>query len=293
MTMIDKTMTIAEIVATLKDGMTIGMGGWGGRRKPMALVREIVRSDLKDLTIVAYSGCDVGMLLSSGKVRKLVYGFATLDFIPLEAHYRKARQAGAFEVMELDEGMLQWGLKAAANRLPYLPTRVGAASDVLKHSPHIKMVECPYTGEPLVAMPAIKIDVALCHVNKADKMGNSWIYGPDPFFDEWFARAADATYLTCEELVETEAFNDKAETLRMPIERPLVKGVAVAECGAHPTSCAPSYGADVKHLKTYSAAAKEGWEDYLTTYVTGKDHQGYIAEVGGADHIRTLPLPVF
>ena len=291
--MIDKVMTIPQIVSELRDGMTIGIGGWGGRRKPMALIREIVRSDLKDLTVVAYSGCDVGMLLSSGKIKKLVYGFATLDFIPLEAHYRKARQAGAFEVMELDEGMLQWGLKAAANRLPYLPTRVGSASDVLTHNPHLTMVTCPYSGEELVAMPAIKLDVALAHVNKADKMGNSWIYGPDPFFDEWFARAADAAYLTCEELVETAAFNDPVEAVRMPIERPLVKGVAVAPCGAHPTSCAPAYGADVKHMKTYSAAAKEGWDDYLAAYVTGKDQAAYVDAVGGEAAIRSLPLPVF
>ena len=124
MTMLDKRMAPAEIVGQLRDGMTLGIGGWGPRRKPMALVREILRSDLKDLTVVAYGGADVGMLCAVGKVRKLVFAFVSLDAIPLEPWFRKAREAGQIEVLELDEGMFQWGLKAAAFGLPFLPTRV-------------------------------------------------------------------------------------------------------------------------------------------------------------------------
>ncbi len=79
----NKQMTAAEVVARLEDGMTLGIGGWGPRRKPMALVREILRSDLKDLTIVSYGGADVGMLCAAGKVKKVVFAFVSLDFIPL------------------------------------------------------------------------------------------------------------------------------------------------------------------------------------------------------------------
>ena len=82
--MLDKTLSAGAVVAELHDGMTIGIGGWGPRRKPMALVREILRSPLKDLTVVAYGGPDVGMLCAAGKVRRLVYGFVSLDAIPLE-----------------------------------------------------------------------------------------------------------------------------------------------------------------------------------------------------------------
>ena len=113
----NKTMTTAQVVAQLRDGMTIGIGGWGPRRKPMAIVREILRSPLKDLTIVAYGGPEVGMLCAAGKVKKLVYGFATLDAIPLEPWYRKARENGSLELMEVDEGMFEWGLRAAGMRL--------------------------------------------------------------------------------------------------------------------------------------------------------------------------------
>ena len=110
----DKQMTASEVVAQLEDGMTIGIGGWGPRRKPMALVREILRSDLKDLTVVAYGGADVGLLCAAGKVRKVIFAFVSLDFMPLEPAFRKARESGGVDVLEIDEGMMLLGLRAAA-----------------------------------------------------------------------------------------------------------------------------------------------------------------------------------
>src|SRR5207302_58566 len=128
------------VVAELRDGMTIGIGGWGSRRKPMSLVRAIARSSVKELTIVSYGGPDVGLLCAAGKVKKVVYGFVSLDSIPLEPHFRAARERGAIEVLELDEGMFQWGLYAAALRLPFLPTRAGLGSDVVAKQPALRTV---------------------------------------------------------------------------------------------------------------------------------------------------------
>ena len=105
--MADKRMREEDVVARMRDGMTIGVGGWGSRRKPMSIIRAMLRSDLKDLTIVTYGGPEVGLLCAAGKVKKLVYGFVSLDSIPLEPHFRRARQNGTIEVEELDEGMLQ------------------------------------------------------------------------------------------------------------------------------------------------------------------------------------------
>ncbi len=290
MTAIDKTTNLRDIVASLEDGMTIGIGGWGGRRKPMALIREIVKSDLKDLTIAAYGGCDVGMLASARKIKKLIFGFVSLDVIPLEAHFRRARSAGEFDVMEVDEGMFQLGLKAAAQNLSFLPCRAGLGTDVMTYNPHIKTIQDPYGDEHYVAMPAIHLDVALCHVSEADILGNSYIAGPDVFFDEWFCRAADKAYLTCEKIVETSAFDDDHKIMRMPIERSLVAGVAEVPFGAHPTSSGPDYGIDVGHLKAYSATAKEGWDGYVKDFIHADN---YLDIVGGPDHICSLPLPVF
>lgn len=290
----DKRMSVQEIVGSLRDGMTIGIGGWGARRKPMALVREIVRSSLRDLTIVAYGGPDVGMLCAAGKVRRLVFGFVSLDVIPLDLHYRAARQAGAFEVSELDEGLLQLGLRAAAMRVPFLPTRVGLASDVLTYNPWLKTVRSPYEdGDQLLAMKALKLDAALLHVTEADMLGNCVIMSPDPFFDEVMARAADRTYLTCERLAPTSAICSLERARYNPFERSLVSGVAEVPFGAHPTAAQPGYGIDVDHLNQYNAAAGEGWAGYREKFVDLPDHASYLAAVGGAQRLAALPAPVF
>src|SRR3954471_10304451 len=109
MPMPDKRMTIDEVAAELRDGMTIGIGGWGSRRKPMALVRALCRTDVKDLTVVSYGGPDVGLLCATGKVRKGVFAFVSLDSIALEPHFRNAMQTGALGTLQLDEGMFLLG----------------------------------------------------------------------------------------------------------------------------------------------------------------------------------------
>lgn len=290
----DKRMTAADVVATLRSGMTIGIGGWGPRRKPMALVREILRSDLQDLTLVSYGGADVGMLCAAGKVKKLVFAFVSLDFIPLEPHFRAARQAGAIEVMELDEGMLLLGLRAAAWGLPFIPTEVGLGTDIISKNPAIKLVDSPYDDREWVAMPALKLDASLLHVDRADARGVCQIAGPDHYLDDWFARAADATYVSCDELVETSYFHDPAQARLVFWERAATTGVVPVAGGAHPTSCAPLYGFDVPHFKAYAASAKEegGIQGYLDKYL-GASEDEYQQNVGGLDAIRAIQLPTY
>lgn len=288
----DKVLTHQEFINQLSDGMTIGIGGWGARRKPMSLIRAICQSDLKDLTLVSYGGPDVGLLCAHQKVKKLIFGFVSLDMIPLDAHFRKARQNGEIEVMELDEGMVQWGLRAAAMNLSFLPTRVGQGTDVLKHNPEIKFITSPYSDqEEFVAMPALHLDIALLHVNKSDQKGNTQIFGPDPFFDEMFARAATKTFVSSEEVVATKDLGGKEGAIFNRFERSLVSGVVHAPCGAHPTSCAPNYGFDMEHLKAYSAAAKS-FGEYSDKFLTGTSDQ-YIEAAGGAAAINKIPLPQF
>src|SRR5699024_2346683 len=104
------------------------IGGWGSRRKPMSLIRAILRSDLENLHIVAFGGPEIGMLAASGKMTKLSFAFVAPDVGPasvLEPHFRKARQSGVLACTEMDEGMMLLGLQAAAWRVPFLPTRVG------------------------------------------------------------------------------------------------------------------------------------------------------------------------
>lgn len=291
---LDKRMTPAEIVGRLRDGMTIGIGGWGPRRKPMGLVREILRSDLKDLTIVAYGGADVGMLCAAGKVKKLIFAFVSLDAIPLEPWFRKAREAGAIDVLELDEGMLQWGLKAAAFGLPFLPTRVGLGTDLAELG-GLKMVHSPYAdGETLIAMPALKLDAALLHANRSDWRGNVQWLGPDAYYDEWFAKAADTCFVSTELLVDRieDHFPDDAKA--NILERCFITGVAEMPGGAHPSSIPSDYGWDMGWFKTYAALARDpGDWGAVKDQLVGADEAAYLKSVGGKEAVTALPLPIF
>jgi len=275
----DKRMTEAEVVAELRDGMTIGIGGWGPRRKPMSIVREILRSDLSDLTVVTYGGPEVGLLAKYGKLRKLVYGFVSLDSIPLEPHFRIARQEASIpEIVELDEGMFQWGLYAASLRLPFLPTRAGLGSDVMTYNPDLKTVKSPYAdGEELVAMPALELDVALIHMNRGDIHGNGMALGPDPFFDDLFCGAAKKAYMSVERIVPTEKLLDEGPIQTLKINRSMVQGVVEAPNGAHFTECPPDYERDEAFQKKYAATAKDpaAWDAFKASYldVSEADYQ--------------------
>ncbi len=263
-------MTVDEAVAEVEDGMIIGIGGWGSRRKPMALVRALVRKGVKDLTVVSYGGPDIGILCATGQLKKAVYGFVSLDSIPLEPHFRKARQNRALDAVELDEGMFLLGLRAAAQRLPFLPTRAGLGSDVLKINPHLRTVKSPYEdGEALVAVPALSVDVAFIHMNRADISGNGQALGRDPYFDHLFCMAAKKAYMSCEKIVSTDELVAGGPLQSLVINRMMVAGVVEAPGGAHFTECLPDYGRDERFQREYAASAKddEAWEAFRAKYL--------------------------
>jgi glutaconate CoA-transferase, subunit A len=271
-------LTPDEVVAELRDGMTIGIGGWGSRRKPMALVRAILRSTLRDLVVVSYAGPDVGLLIASGQARRIVTGFASLDSIALEPHFRNGRQHGTVELTELDEGMLHWGLLAAAHRLPFLPIRAGLGSDVLRVNPGLRTIRSPYEGsagyqdeEELVAMPALRLDAALVHMNRADATGNGQYLGPDPYFDDLFCLAAERAYVSCERIAPDLLQEGPPQSLLL--NRAMVHGVTETPNGAHFTSCVPDYGRDEQFQRQYAAAAADPqtWQRFRAEYLDGDE----------------------
>lgn len=270
----DKRMTVDQAVAEVEDGMTIGIGGWGSRRKPMAFVRALVRKGVKDLTVVSYGGPDIGILCATGQLRKAVYGFVSLDSIPLEPHFRKARQNGTVEAVELDEGMFLLGLRAAAQRLPFLPTRAGLGSDVMKINPHLKTVKSPYDdGEELVAVPALDVDVAFIHMNRADAFGNGQSLGRDPYFDHLFCMAAKKAFMSCERIVSTEELVQGGPLQSLQINRMMVQGVCETPNGAHFTECMPDYGRDEAFQRQYAATAKDEatWRTFEERYLQSSE----------------------
>ncbi|MCB9627794.1 MAG: CoA transferase subunit A [Sandaracinaceae bacterium] len=281
--MADKTMTLEEAVAEVRDGMTVGIGGWGSRRKPMAFVRALVRAGVKDLTIVSYGGPDVGILCATGQARKVVYGFVSLDSIALEPHFRNARQSGAIEAVSLDEGMFRLGLQAAAWRLPFLPTRAGLGSDVMINQPQLRTVKSPYDdGEELVAIPAQRLDVAFIHMNRADTAGNGQYLGRDPYMDELFCMAADKALMSAEKIIPTANLLDEGTFHTLKINRMMVHGVVHAPGGAHFTECPPDYERDEAFQKEYAASAKDAaaWEAWKAKYldVSEAEYQKAVAK---------------
>ncbi|PEH78747.1 acyl CoA--acetate/3-ketoacid CoA transferase subunit alpha [Nocardia sp. FDAARGOS_372] len=269
-------MSLDDVVGELRSGMTIGIGGWGSRRKPMALVRAILRSDLTDLTVVTYGGPDLGLLCSAGKVRKAYYGFVSLDSTPFyDPWFGKARTSGELVVREMDEGMLKCGLEAAAARLPFLPIRAGLGSDVFTFwEGELKTVTSPYPGpdgtpETLSAMPALTLDAALVHLNLGDKHGNAAYLGVDPYFDDLYCLAAERRYLSVERVVETEELVKTVPPQQLLLNRMMVDGVVEAPGGAHFTLAGEDYGRDEKFQRHYVEAAKspESWQTFVDTYL--------------------------
>lgn len=278
--MIDKVMSLDEAVGSIESGMTVGIGGWGSRRKPMALVRALLRTDVTDLTIVAFGGPDVGLLVDAGKARKVIYGFVSLDSIPLDPLFTKAREAGSLEIEEYDEGMFVTGLRAAASRLSFLPTRAGLGSDVLAANPGLAMIASPYSSEEYVAMKALPLDVSLVHMNRADQDGNGQYLGPDPYFDDLFAMAATRTFVSAESIVSTKDLLSEGSFHTLLLSRMFVTGVVEAPQGAHFTNCQPDYERDETFQAHYVTSARdpEKWEAFVAEFL-GADEAGYLAAV--------------
>lgn len=282
----DKRTTADDAVAELRDGMTIGIGGWGSRRKPMALVRAILRSPVKDLTVVSYGGPDVGLLVAAGKVRKVVYGFVTLDSVAYDPWFGRARQEGQIDVAEWDEGMFLAGLSAAAARLPFVPSRAGLGSDVMRVNPDLRTVVSPYAdGEEVVAVPPLRLDAAFVHLNRADARGNAQYLGPDPYFDDLYCQAADRRFVSVEKVVDTGDLLAEGPVQSLLLNRTDVDAVIETPNGAHFTSCAPDYDRDEQFQKRYVLAAKdiEQWPSFVDEFLSGSeaDYQAAVStEVG-------------
>ena len=140
-------------------------------------------------------------------------------------------------------------------------------------------------------MPAINLDVSLLHVNTADEKGNTLIYGPDPFFDDLFARAAKQTFVSAEQIIKTSEFKKAEVAVYNHFERNLVHGVLHSEGGAHPTSCDPNYGIDIAHLKEYSQAS-DSFDDYYKKFINISNNE-YLDAVGGMSHVNSISKTIF
>ncbi|MBW2367191.1 MAG: CoA transferase subunit A [Deltaproteobacteria bacterium] len=262
---VDKRAGIDQVVKGMKDGVSIVIGGWGPSRKPMALIRAIAGSSLKDLTILSYAAIDLDLLIGAGKVKTAVFGFVAFDGAPGQVgNFNRARSEGSVEIKESDEYIFACQFKAAADRIPFYPVRGGIGTDILTVNPEIQTIKDPYNGETLVAIPAFTPDYAIIHVNEADQLGNGRIIG-DAHWDRLFVRAADKVILSAEKIVPVGEIRESA------ILSTYVDRVVEAPQGALPGSCYPDYAFDAKELARYGKATKdpEDFEKYLQEMLKG------------------------
>ncbi|QSR32201.1 hypothetical protein CFI00_17205 [Nocardioides sp. S5] len=245
--MTSKVCSLEEAVASIPDGAAIGIGGGPMSRRPMSLVREVIRQGRKGLTLVTYTGgIDVDALLAAGAASIVRAPYVGFEYLGLAPHYQPT---GNLTIVVETIASLASGLRAGAGGLPFLPARPSTASDVLEVRTDVRRVTCPYTGATLVAWPAITVDVALLHVADSDPFGCATL-GDSVSMDEVLADAAERV------IISAESIGSKPSSPRS-LEGSSVSHVVHARHGAHPTAFPPLYDADVPELLGYLDLARK------------------------------------
>jgi len=275
----DKRASLAEAVSLVSDGAMVALGGGLCARLPMAMVRELIRQGRRGLHLIGSAhSIDVDLLVATGAVRRCEESYVGFEQdLGLAPGYRRAAEAGTIEVAESCCATILAQLRAAEMGLPFLPVRGVRGSDIRRLHPEYAEITCPFTGEILVAVPALRPDVALLHAPAGDRYGNLHLEQPY-VLDERFASASRLVVATVDELVSTE------EVVRSGVTIPahLVAAVAEVPYGAHPSSCYPRYAYDRGHLREYLTAAQAGpgdLEKYVATYIQGSE-ESYREAIG-------------
>ncbi|NOT12748.1 MAG: CoA transferase subunit A [Methylococcaceae bacterium] len=289
-TQADKRCSLNELVAHVKNGDCVAIGGGLSWREPMAALRELIRQDIKGLKLVGSAhGIDVDLLCGAGMVAASAESYVGFeqDF-GMAINYRRACEAGTVKVEDNCCYSLVQQLRAAISGLPFMPIRSVQGTDFMQLHPEFKTMICPFTGEQLVLVPALKPDVAILHAHYADQHGNLHIEGP-PVADILFAKASKKVVATVEEIISNDELAQKGVTI------PYFYVTAISEVpyGAHPTSCYPLYAYDRKHTDRYYQAAKHGMdsfrENYLNPFVYDCQNQDrYIEAIGGKAALSSL-----
>lgn len=265
--MLDKTLTLEKFTASLKPGMQIAFGGGGIQRKPMAAAAAIARSGLQDIDLVSFlGGPETDLLIGLGRASRLSFAFVGFDAYGLAPCFRAAREAGALPIVEYSEATMLASLEAAAKNLPFLPTRFGLGTDIVTTATSpFKIFACPFTGETLLGAPALKPDVAIIHVNVADRAGNAVIHS-DAYADSLMVRAARRTILTAERVVDTLPTDQTRRSTF--ISRLWVDGVIEAPGGAGMTAMFPEYRFDLPRVLDYQQnATNREWLENMVNEV--------------------------
>ena len=294
--LVDKRTTVADAVARLiNDGDYLAIGGFGCDRVPVAIVHELLRQKKQNLAFAGHTATHDFQLLCAGNLTGRGQTLAKVDIayvVGLEArglssHARRVMESGTVEVCEWTNYALAVRLQAAAMGVPFLPARDMLGTDTLAMSA-AKVIDCPFTGAKLVALPALYPDVAAIHVHEADIFGNCRIRGVT-VADLELARASKRVIVTCERLVPTDEFRRDPHLTAIPFL--CVDAVCEVPFGSYPGNMAGEYFSDEPHLRQWLAVEKdlESFKKFLDEYVFGvKDFDEYLLKCGGLKRMREL-----
>ncbi|MFT4105746.1 MAG: CoA-transferase [Lacrimispora sp.] len=261
-----KVMSLQEAAARIHDGDILGLGGNVLHRAPMAMVRELVRQNKRNLKLVKTAGAmDVDMLCFGGCVSSVDAGFISYESeYSLAGHYRRAVEGGSVKGNEHACYTVISALRAASYGVGFMPVKGMVISDLIDANDYFMRVEDPFTREPVTVVKAIRPDVAVIHVQEADEEGNARITGP-LFEDVLFSRAARRVIVTAENIVRESAFT--AGLQKADIPHFLVEAVVRVSKGASPCSCPGSYDIDRRDLKKFKELKDlEGLRAYLKAF---------------------------
>ena len=252
-------------------------------RGPMSLIREIIRQRKKDLWCAGkFTFFIPSMLVAAGCVSKADMGF----FLGWGSVINKAVQEGKLKVYEYGNTVMTMRLKAGAMGLPYMPMRILGGTDTFRYSAG-KIIDDPFTGQPMMAMPALNPDVAVIHVNQADVYGNARVFGTGIAHVE-SALASRKVIISTEEIIETEEIRHDPGRTSIPYYA--VDAVVHAPFGAYPGECAGYYASDSGHIIEMGAADKmDAWDAYLEKWVYSLASQDEMLEkLVGMSKLREL-----
>jgi glutaconate CoA-transferase subunit A len=257
MTMLDKVITLAESVKLVKSGDILALGGMNLYRRPVAFVRELLKTEVRDLTLLNFtSSYETDLLIGAGRVQTLRTCYCGLESFGLAPMFTAKAASGALNLIEETESSLAFGLRATLAGVGFMPGQGWIGTDMLKVRPDVKVIDDPYTGQPVVAFPAQRVDVAVVHAPLADRFGNARLMG-NLAIDQEISLAATTVIITAEEVVDE---------LDAPIDLTGLSTTAVVHTprGAWPTSCYPHYHLDGEEILRYiDACAADKFADYI------------------------------
>lgn len=245
-----------EAVALVKDGDTLALGGMTLYRRPVSFVKGLLarREPPKDLTLLSFTGgLESDLLVGAGCVKRVRSAYFGLEAFGLAPMFTQFAQSQRIEVIEETEASIVMGIRAQIAGLGFLPSNAWLGTDLPALRPDVKSVTDPYSGEALVAFPAIPVDVAVIHGLAGDRQGNVMINN-NLGIDLELVYVADTVIATVERVVERL----ERSTDGVIIPYPGCDMAVELARGAAPTSCYPLYPLAGAEILEYTEACNAG-----------------------------------